>query len=396
MTARRVAVVTGGRADFGLLSRVIAGLMARADVECQVVVTGSHLSVEHGATASEIESSGVPIAWRVDLGLHGDSALETGQAMGRAVIGFADAYHALQPDLIVVLGDRYEILAAVSAAAVASIPVAHLHGGELSEGAVDDALRHAITKLSHLHFVAAEPYRQRVVQLGEAPERVVVVGGMGVDLARHTPLWSRERLALDTGFVFGARNLIVTFHPVTLDQQQGDAELEALLQALGSMTETHLLFTLPNADVGNAGIRARILAFVTAHASAWAFPSLGFVRYLSFVAASDGVVGNSSSGLIEAPALGVGTLNVGGRQAGRLRASSVIDCVAERGSIEAALAQMFSPEFRASLSEIRNPYGEGGGADEVVRVLCMTESAGLLVKHFHDIQCPALAQEQNA
>lgn len=391
MTTRRIAVVSGSRADFGLLSRVIAGLRARPGVECQLIVTGSHLSSAHGATATEIESEGVPIRWRVDLGLRSDSALETVKAMGRATIGFADAYAALSPDLIVLLGDRYEILAAASAAAVSSIPVAHLHGGELSEGAVDDALRHAITKLSHLHFVAADQYRDRVIQMGEEPGRVFVVGGLGVDLARHTSLWSRERLARDTGFAFGRRNLVVTFHPVTLDAQQGDAELGALLTALDSLADTHLLFTLPNADVGNAGMRARIEAFVAAHASAWAFPSLGFARYLSFVAASDGVVGNSSSGLIEAPALGVGTVNVGRRQDGRLRASSVIDCDAERAPIEAALGTLFSPAFRAALAEVSNPYGSGGGADDVVRVLAGIEMHGLLAKHFNDIPVPALS-----
>jgi UDP-hydrolysing UDP-N-acetyl-D-glucosamine 2-epimerase len=266
-----------------------------------------------------------------------------------------------------------------------------VHGGELSEGAIDDALRHAITKLSHLHFVAAEPYRQRVIQLGEAPERVVVVGGMGVDLARHTPRWSRAQLTHDTGFIFGPRNLIVTFHPVTLDAHHGNAELNAVLEALGSLTDTHLLFTLPNADVGNAGFRERVQAFVAAHPSAWSFPSLGFMRYLSFVAASDGVVGNSSSGLIEAPALGVGTLNIGTRQDGRLRASSVIDCPARRRDIEIGLEQLLSPEFRSLLREIRNPYGDGGGADEVVRVVCETATAGLVVKHFHDLPLPAFA-----
>lgn len=395
MTTRRIAVVSGSRADFGLLSRVIAGLSARPDVECQVIVTGSHLSEAHGATVAEIEAAGVPIRARVDIGLLSDSALETAKAMGRAVIGFADAYDALVPDLIVVLGDRYEILAAASAAAIASIPVAHIHGGELSQGAVDDALRHAITKLSHFHFVAADEYRRRVVQMGEEPDRVVVVGGMGVDLARHTALWSRERLERDTGFIFGRRNLIVTFHPVTLDAQQGERELDALLAALDSVAETHLLFTLPNADVGNAGIRARIAAFVSAHPRAWAFPSLGFVRYLSFVAASDGVVGNSSSGLIEAPALGVGTVNVGHRQDGRLRASSVIDCDADREAIEAALATLLSPAFRASLPDLHNPYGTGGGADAVVRVLASIELDGLLAKHFNDVPLPAFSAPGN-
>jgi GDP/UDP-N,N'-diacetylbacillosamine 2-epimerase (hydrolysing) len=384
VTTRRIAVVTGSRADFGLLSRVISGLVARPEVICQVIVTGSHLSTAHGETAIEIEAAGVRVAWRIDLELREDTAAETGKAMGRALAGFAEAYDALRPDLIVVLGDRYEILAAACAAAISSIPIAHIHGGELSEGATDDALRHAITKLSHLHFVAAESYRQRVIQMGEEPNRVVLVGGMGVDLARHTLRMTRAALERDTGFVFGARNLIVTFHPVTLVPGSGEPELDSLL-----------VFTLPNADVGNLHLREKIVEFVRERSWAWAFPSLGYVRYLSFVATSDGVIGNSSSGLIEAPSLSVGTVNIGNRQNGRLRASSVIDCPADRGAICAALVQLLSPAFRAALAPVRNPYGGGGGAEAVVRVLTEVELEGLVIKHFIDVPDPALAELHN-
>lgn len=382
---RRIAVVTGSRADFGLLSRVISGLQSAPGVACQVIVTGAHLSADHGRTVTELEALGVPIAFRVDLGLTGDSAGDTVRAMGRAVSGFADAYAALQPDVVVVLGDRYEILAAACAATVACIPLAHLHGGEISEGAVDDAMRHAITKLAQLHFVAAEAYRQRVIQMGEDPARVHLVGGMGVDLARHTPRFTRAELERDTGFRFGVRNVVITFHPVTLHAAQGQAELEALLDALAALEDTHLAFTLPNADVGNSGIRQRVESFVASHPAAWAFSSLGFRRYLSLVASCDGVVGNSSSGLIEAPALGIGTVNVGHRQDGRLRASSVIDCAPTRDAIGAALDRLFSPSFRASLANVTNPYGEGGASDEVVRVLTTIVLDGLLMKRFHDL-----------
>lgn len=391
MTLRRIAVVTGSRADYGLLSRVIAGLREATDVECQVVVTGSHLSGVHGSTVTEIESSGVPVDARVDLQLLDDSAVSTVQAMGRAVIGCAEAFAALRPDIVVVLGDRYEILAAASAATVANIPVAHLHGGEISAGAVDDAIRHAITKLSHLHFVAAEPYRRRVIQMGEAPDRVHLVGGLGVDLAQHTPRFDRATMEADTGFRFGPRNLMVTFHPVTLDVVQGTRELDALLEALDELVDTHLLFTLPNADVGNAAIRRRIEAFAEARDHVWAFSSLGFRRYLSFVAESDGVVGNSSSGLIEAPALGVGTVNVGRRQDGRLRASSVIDCPPERSAICAALGALASDTFHSGLQRIANPYGDGGAAERVVQVLRSVAIEGLTSKEFHDVPDGALS-----
>jgi GDP/UDP-N,N'-diacetylbacillosamine 2-epimerase (hydrolysing) len=388
---RRIAVVTGSRADFGLLSRVIAGLLAAPDVECQVVVTGAHLSATHGMTVREIEAAGVPVAWRVPLDLSGDSPADTVRAMGQAVSGFAAAFERLAPEVIVVLGDRYEILAAASAAVVMCIPVAHLHGGEISAGAVDDAIRHAITKLSQLHFVAAEPYRRRVVQMGETPAHVHLVGGLGVDLARATPRLDREAFTRDTGYEFGPRNLVVTFHPVTLDAAQGEAELQALLDALATLEKTHLAFTLPNADVGNAAIRSRIEAFVAARTTAWAFSSLGFRRYLSLVALSDGVVGNSSSGLIEAPALGIGTVNVGRRQDGRLRASSVIDCAPNEDEIRAALEQLLSEHFRAGLRQVVNPYGNGGAADRVVSVLRTVPLAGLTTKDFHDVPAGALA-----
>ncbi len=384
-------MVTGSRADFGLLSRVIEGLRAAPEVACQVVVTAAHLSATHGTTVTEIEDAGVPVAWRVPIELSGDSPAHTVRAMGQAVTGFATAFETLAPDVIVVLGDRYEILAAASAAAVMCIPVAHIHGGEISAGAVDDAIRHAITKLSQLHFVAAEPYRRRVVQMGETPRHVHLVGGMGVDLARHTPRLDRDAFSRETGFEFGPRNLVVTFHPVTLDAAHGEAELEALLEALATLAETHLAFTLPNADVGNAAIRARIEAFAASRATVWAFSSLGFRRYLSLVALSDGVVGNSSSGLIEAPALGIGTVNVGRRQDGRLRASSVIDCAPRRDEIIAALGQLLSDGFRAALQQVENPYGDGGAAERVVDVLRTVELVGLTSKEFHDVPGGVLA-----
>ena len=393
---RRIAVVTGSRADFGLLSRVIAGLASAPDVDCQVIVTGSHLSAAQGDTVSELEALNLPIAARVDLGITGDDVGATLRGMGKALGGFAEAYDVLRPELIVLLGDRYEILAAATAATIACIPVAHLHGGEISEGAVDDAIRHAITKMAHLHFVAAEPYRRRVIQMGEDPARVFLVGGMGVDLARHTPRMSRAELEQDTGFRFGVHNLLVTYHPVTLDAARGNVELEALLAALAALTHVHLLFTLPNADVGNARIRERIETFAAAHPAAWAFSSLGFRRYLSFVAECDGVVGNSSSGLIEAPALGVGTVNVGHRQDGRLRASSVIDCEATMTGVGAALERLLSLPFRESLSTLVNPYATGGGAAQVVRVLSDVNVDGLLLKRFHDLPDTVLMSHTDA
>jgi GDP/UDP-N,N'-diacetylbacillosamine 2-epimerase (hydrolysing) len=391
MTRRRIAVVTGTRAEFGLLSRIISLLGDAPDVTRLVIATGAHLSETHGFTIREIEASGIAVDARVDLRLVDDSPVATAQAMGRGVMGFAEAYERLKPDLVVVLGDRYEILAAASAAAVCRIPVAHLHGGELTEGAIDDAVRHAVTKLSHLHFVAAPPYRERVLQLGEEPSRVHLVGGLGVDLACHTPAIPRSALEEATGYRFGPRNLVLTFHPVTLDEDGGLAELDAVLTAIGRLRDVHVCFTLPNADPGHSAVRQRIEAFADAHSHAWAFPSLGFRRYLSFVRESDGVVGNSSSGLIEAPAVGVGTVNVGTRQDGRLRASSVIDCAGDADSVTRALELLLSPAYRSALGRIAHPYGDGGAAERVVEVLREVALPTLLHKRFHDIASSVIA-----
>jgi UDP-hydrolysing UDP-N-acetyl-D-glucosamine 2-epimerase len=388
---RRIAVITGSRAEFGLLSGVISLLRAAPDVDCQVVVTGAHLSAAHGDTVDEIVDAGVPIAFRVDLQLGDDSSIGTVAAMGRAMLGFADALGTLRPDIMVVLGDRYEILMAASAATVACIPVAHIHGGEITAGAVDDAIRHAITKLSALHFVAAEPYRRRVIQMGEMPSRVHLVGGLGVDLVRNTPRIDRATLEVETGFRFGRRNVVVTYHPVTLAVGRGTEELEAILDALDSLDEVHVAFTLPNADVGNAAIRERIESYSRERDTVWAFSSLGFRRYISFVAESNGVVGNSSSGLIEAPALGVGTVNVGSRQDGRLRAASVIDAPSRTGDIVTALQQMLSNDFQTAARRVANPYGTGGSAERVVAILRSVALDGLTAKDFHDLPGGALA-----
>lgn len=392
MSRRRIAVVTGTRADFGLLSRLIALLRAAVEVELQVLVTGAHLSPAHGLTVREIEECGVPIDARVDLTLGEDTRLSTAHAIGRGTSGFADVYSRLRPDLVVVLGDRYEILAAVSAATVLQVPVAHLHGGELTLGAMDDAIRHAVTKLSHLHFVAAAEYRDRVVQLGESPDRVFLVGGLGVDVARHTPLFSRAELEAGTGFRFGRRNFVVTFHPETLAAEGGLPELEAMLAALGELPDdVHLVVTLPNADPGQSIVRQRLEAFAAARRGAWTSTSLGFRRYLSFLKESDGVIGNSSSGLIEAPAVGVGTVNIGSRQRGRLRAASVLDCGANPEEIGAAIARISSASFRASLHDVKNPYGDGGASERIAEVLRNVPLHGILQKPFHDLPAVELA-----
>lgn len=384
---RKVCIVTGTRADFGLLRGVMEGVAATPALVLQIVATGAHLSAAHGYTLHEIEEVGLHVDATVDLALGDDTATGIARAMARATAGLADAFARLSPDLIVLLGDRYEILAAASAALVACIPVLHLHGGEITEGVVDDAIRHAVTKLSHLHCVATEDARERVLQLGEAPDRVFVVGGLGVDAISRLQLLSREDLEASLGFPLLARNLLVTFHPVTLEAGDSLAQLDILLEALATRDDTRLIFTLPNADAGNRAITERIDAFVAAHPNARSVASLGQLRYLSCVRHADAVVGNSSSGLLEAPSLGVATIDVGDRQAGRPRASSVLHCAPARDNIEAALSMAYDPAFRATLPDTRNPYGDAGAAARIVRLLATHPLDGLIRKRFHDLEC---------
>jgi GDP/UDP-N,N'-diacetylbacillosamine 2-epimerase (hydrolysing) len=299
--------------------------------------------------------------------------------------GFADALHDLQPDLIVVLGDRFEIFAAVAAALVARIPVAHLHGGERTEGAFDEALRHSITKMSHLHFVATEEYRRRVIQLGEQPERVFLTGGFGIDSIRRLSLLTRAELETSLGFTLGPKNLLVTFHPVTLEKDTAAAQMAELLGALDELADTHLIFTLPNADTGGRALISLVEQFVARHPNARAYASLGQLRYLSCISHVDAVVGNSSSGLTEVPSFRKGTINIGDRQRGRLQAASIINCEPTRHDIAAALKRLYSAEFQLALQHVRNPYGEGGASEKAVEVLKWYPLQALLKKTFYDL-----------
>lgn len=385
---RKICVITGTRAEYGLLRPLIKLISDSQTLTLQLMVTGMHLSPEFGLTYREIEADGFVIDRKIEMLISSDAASGIAKSMGLGLIGFADALRELQPDLVLVLGDRFEILPGVVAALIAGIPVAHLHGGETTEGAFDEAIRHAITKMSHLHFVAAEAYRQRVIQLGEQPERVFLVGGLGVDSIRHLKLLGREALERDLGFRFAAKNLLITFHPVTLEAGSAEVhmgELLAALDALDELDETRLIFTMPNADTDGRKLMEMVRRFVDTHPNACVFTSLGQLRYLSCMAQVDGVIGNSSSGLAEAPSLRVGTVNIGDRQRGRLHATSVIDCPPERVAIGAALTRLGSPEFKAVLATTRNPYGEAGACQKIIDVLATHSLDGLLKKPFFDL-----------
>lgn len=381
---RKICVATGTRAEYGLLRWVMEGIRETPGLELQIIVTGMHLSPEFGLTYREIEQDGFLIDRKVEMLLSSDSPTGLAKSMGLGLIGCGDALQQLQPDLMLVLGDRFEIFSAVAAAMVARVPVAHLHGGEATEGAFDEAIRHSITKMSHLHFVAAEQYRKRVIQLGEHPDRVFLVGGLGIDNITKLSLLDRPALEASLGFRLGSKNLLITFHPVTLENATSTMQMEELLAALEMLDDTHLIFTMPNADTGGRALYDMIEQYVAAHANARAYASLGQLRYLSCIRHVDGVVGNSSSGLTEVPSFGKGTINIGDRQRGRLKAASVIDCSPDRQSIATALQRLYSPVFQVTLKTVRSPYGEGGASERIVRVLRDYPIESILKKTFYD------------
>jgi GDP/UDP-N,N'-diacetylbacillosamine 2-epimerase (hydrolysing) len=384
---RKICVVTGTRADYGCLRWVMEGIKAADGLELQIIATGMHLSPEFGLTYREIEKDGFVIDRKVEMLLSSDTPTGISKSMGLGLMGFGETFEQLKPDLVLVLGDRFEIFAAASAAMVARLPLAHLHGGETTEGAIDEAIRHAITKMSHLHFVAAEDYRRRVVQLGEAPERVFLVGGLGIDNIQRLELLDRAALEAALDFKLGTKNLLVTFHPVTLEQSTAGAQMAELLAALDALQDTHLIFTMPNADTDGRILIGMIEQFVATRPHTRAYTSLGQLRYLSCIREVDGVVGNSSSGLAEVPSFRKGTVNIGDRQRGRLKAGSVIDCMPDRQSIASALRTLYSADFQAKLPQVTNPYGEGGASEKVVRVLQEYPLDQLLKKSFHDLDC---------
>jgi GDP/UDP-N,N'-diacetylbacillosamine 2-epimerase (hydrolysing) len=385
---RRICVVTGTRAEYGLLRWAMDGIARSSRLELQLVVTGMHLSPEFGLTYRDIEADGFRIDSRIEMLLSSDTPVGLAKSTGLALSGFADVFARLAPDALLLLGDRFEVLAAATAAMFARIPIGHAHGGEATEGLIDESIRHAITKMSHLHFVATDEYRRRVIQLGEQPDRVFTVGGFGIDNMLRLPLLTRGDLEAATGIRFRRRNLLVTFHPVTLDASSAGTQMAELLAALETLADTTLIFTLPNADTDGRVIIAMINEFVARHANAHAFTSLGQLRYLSCLREVDGVVGNSSSGLAEMPTFRKGTVNIGDRQRGRLCAGSVINCEPERASIRAAISTLYSPAFQASLPGVVNPYGMGGASDAVVRVLESVSLDGILKKRFHDQVTP--------
>lgn len=382
---RKICIVTGTRADYGLLQWVMDGVRCDSELQLQVIATGTHLLAEFGLTYQEIEADGFFINSKLDILTSDDTSIGVTKSIGHGTIAFADAFAKLNPDVVIVLGDRFEALAAATAALIAGLPLAHLHGGEITEGAYDDAIRHAITKMAHLHFVAAQPYQDRVIQLGESPDRVFLTGGLGVDTIHKTNLLNREELEKTLGFKFGERNLLITFHPVTLEKDAAPQQLQELFSALDGLNNTHLILTLPNADTGSRRLIEMIREFSKNRQNVKVYASLGQQRYLSCIAQVDGVVGNSSSGLAEVPSFKKGTINIGSRQEGRLKATSVIDCEPICSSITSAIEKLYSVEFQENLVSVQNPYGSGGASQIIVDTLKHYDLSSLVKKRFYDL-----------
>lgn len=387
-TPRKVCVVTSSRAEYGLLYWLLKEIQANPALELQLAVTGMHLSSKFGSTVTVIEEDGFHIDARIEMLLASDSPVGIAKSIGLGTIGFAENFDRLRPDIVVVLGDRFEILAAAQAAMVARIPIAHLYGGETTEGAIDEAIRHAITKMSQLHFTSTEEYRRRVIQLGEYPSQVFNVGAIGIDNIKKLKLLDRENFEASIKFKLRKRNLLITFHPVTLDEE-GSARLQfaELLVALDALHDANLIFTKPNADTDGHELFGMIDEFVAKRPSnRIVFASLGQLRYLSAMQFVDGVIGNSSSGLIEVPSFHIGTVNIGDRQQGRIKAASVIDCAPTRSAISGALSKLFSEDFRKSLLNVVNPYGEGGVSEKIAGLLASASLEGILKKRFQDLE----------
>jgi UDP-N-acetylglucosamine 2-epimerase (non-hydrolysing)/GDP/UDP-N,N'-diacetylbacillosamine 2-epimerase (hydrolysing) len=383
---RKVCVVTGSRAEYGILQPLLRLLSADPDVELQLVVTGMHLSPEFGLTYKVIEADGFTIARKIEMLLSADSPPAITKSIGLGVIGFADAFEALRPDLLVLLGDRFEILAAAQAALVARIPIAHIHGGEITEGAIDDPIRHAVTKMSHYHFTSAEPHRRRVIQLGEDPERVFNFGALGHDSIASLRLLDRAALEAALDFKLGATNFLVTYHPVTLSKVGPEAAMAALFAALDRFPAAKVVFTKPNSDTDGRVIAALIDNYCAANATrAVAKTSLGQLRYLSTVKQVDVVIGNSSSGLIEVPELRRPTVNVGDRQRGRLKPESVLNCGDDAGQIAGAIEKALSPQFKAVLTSFRSPYHGHNVSERIAAVLKSAKLDDVLMKRFYDL-----------
>jgi len=383
----KICVVTGTRAEYGLLYWTIKKLLSDKYFKVQLCVTGMHLSPEFGLTYRQIEDDGFKIDKKIEMILSSDTSVGISKSIGLGIIGFADIFEELKPDIILVLGDRFEIFAAVTAAMIAKIPVAHCHGGEATEGLIDEPIRHSITKMSHLHFTATEEYRNRVIQLGENPENVFNVGALGIENINKLKLHSKEDFEKAIEFTLSELNFLVTFHPVTLEKATAKKQFEDLLAALDNYLNAHIIFTKPNADNDGRVLINKIDTYVQKNPGrAVSFISLGQLNYLSALKHVDLVIGNSSSGLLEVPSFQKATINIGDRQRGRIQAESVINCEADTKAIKSAIEAALSKDFQRKLQTVTSPFGNGNSSVKIIEALKNVSLDNIIKKKFYNIQ----------
>jgi GDP/UDP-N,N'-diacetylbacillosamine 2-epimerase (hydrolysing) len=383
---RKICIVTGTRAEYGLLRWIIQFIKDDSELELHLVATGMHLSPEFGLTYKAIIEDGFTISKKIEVLLSSDSPVGLSKSIGLGMISFAECFAELNPDIILVLGDRFEIFSAVASAMVSRIPIAHIHGGESTEGLIDESIRHSITKMSHIHFTATEEYRSRVIQLGESPDRVFNTGTPGLDNIENIKLLSKKEFEKSIDFNIGDNCFLITFHPVTLETGTASDQFDELISALDSFPNYKLIFTMPNADTEGRVIIEKIQKFVLKNSGrAVAFISLGQLRYLSALKHVKMVIGNSSSGLAEVPSFKIPTVNIGDRQKGRIRANSVIDSTPEKNNIIRAINLGLSMEFQEVLKKVENPYGSPGASRKIVCLLKTIDLTDILKKKFYNL-----------
>ena len=386
MRKRKVCIVTGSRAEYGLLYWLIKEVEADKNLKLQLIATGMHLSSEFGLTYKEIEKD-FKIDKKIDMHLSSDTSIGISKSMSIAQTSFAKAYIELKPDIVVVLGDRYEIFSAVSSAMISRIPIAHLHGGEATEGSIDEAIRHCITKMSHLHFTATEEYSKRVMQLGEDSKRVFNVGGAGIENIKRLKLLTKMKFEKSINFKLKKKNVLVTFHPVTLEIKTSKKHFQELLNSIDELEDTNIIFTKANSDADGKIINQMIDKYISKNSDkSIGVASLGQLKYLSALQYVDFVIGNSSSGLLEVPSFKIGTINIGDRQKGRIKADSVVDCSPNKKSIKKAIKIVYSKKFQKFLKDVKNPYGDGCASKKIIKVLKSVKLENILKKTFFDIK----------
>ncbi len=383
---RKICVITGTRADYGLLTPLMTEIKNDSDLELQIIATGMHLSPEFGYTYKEIEKDFI-INKKIEILLSSDTSIGISKSMGLAQISFAEAYEELKPDIVVVLGDRYEIFSAVASAMICRIPIAHLSGGELTFGAIDDSIRHCITKMSNIHFVATEEYKKRVIQLGEDSSKVFNFGEAGLDNILNLNLLSREEFEDSIDFKLGNKNIIFTYHPTTVDSEEKIIkDIDEILNALIELEDINIIFTKSNSDAGGRVINNKLVNFVQKHSNCKLYTSLGQLRYLSALQYVDAIVGNTSSGIVEAPSFKIGSINIGHRQNGRVKAKSVIDCDANKLDIKNAFTYLYSESFKSILKNVTNPYYSKNSSYKTKNVLKTIDLNKIIYKEFKDIK----------